>query len=250
MTTLNKEVSTILQTTGFSENEASIYLNLLEFGQSSIWDISKRTKIKRPTCYIILNELLIKGFANSYYDGKRMIFSVVTPKQLNHSINFRFKKFQKILPQLEGIASKSVNKPGVQLYEGREGIIEVYNLSLDQQNSSEILIYGTSQVETGYKDFIDEYIKNRVAKKITARVILADTPDNRKTSQRDKRALRKTRFLDPNKFQQSTEINIFQDMIAYIAHSEKEPFATVIESSTLAEEERSRFNLLWDIAKN
>ena len=153
------------------------------------------------------------------------------------------------MTQLEGIASKSSNKPSVQLYEGREGIIEVYNLSLDQPDLSEILIYGTSQVETSYKDFIVEYINNRVSKRIFARVLLADTPDNREASLRDKKALRQTRFLPSSKFKQNTEINIFNNMIAYIAHSEKEPFATVIENSTLAQEEKDRFNLLWEIAK-
>lgn len=249
MTTYNDNILNILQSVGFSENEATIYLNLLEFGQSSIWDIFKRTKVKRPTCYLTLNDLIIKGFASSFFDGKRTIFSVVTPKQLNHTVNFKFEKFQNILTQLEGIASKSSNKPSVQLYEGREGIIEVYNLSLDQPKSSEILIYGTSQVETNYKDFTNDYIKNRVAKKIIARVLLADTLDNRQIVFRDKKELRQTKFLPVDRFNQKTEVNIFGSFIAYIAHSEKEPFATIIENSTLAEEEKARFNLLWEIAK-
>ena len=145
--------------------------------------------------------------------------------------------------------SKSSFKPNIRLYEGRAGVMEVYNLTLDLSKEDEILIYGTKSVETNYQDFISEYLKNRVKKKIKVKAILPDTPENREVLNRDKDELRQTRFLPVNQFKQKTEVNIFGHSIAYIAHSEKEPFATVIENPTLAEEEKSRFNLLWQIAK-
>ena len=43
---------------------------------------------------------------------------------------------------------------------------------------------------------------------------------------------------------------IFGDTLAYLAHSEKEPFATVIESSTLANGEKQLFEMLWELAKD
>jgi hypothetical protein len=61
--------------------------------------------------------------------------------------------------------------------------------------------------------------------------------------------MRQCRFLPQDKFDPTTEINIYGDTIHYIAHSERDPFATMIESSSLAKLEKQRFDLLWDLAK-
>ncbi|AKM82254.1 TPA: hypothetical protein DD449_04140 [Candidatus Berkelbacteria bacterium] len=247
MTTTNDDILSSLEGVGLHENEAQVYLAALELGPSSIWDIAIKSAIKRPTCYVLMNNLMFKGYASSTFDGKRHIYTVSSPKQLLSAFNRRQEKLAKTLNQLEGLASKSSFKPDVRLYEGKAGVVEVYNLTLDLGKEEEILIYGNVAVETSYQEFIADYLKARVKKKIKVRAILPDTLDNRKIVERDDAELRETRFLPIEKFKQKTEVNIFGKSIAYIAHSEKEPFATVIENSTLADEERSRFNLLWEI---
>lgn len=250
MTTLNSDILSTLEGVGLHENEAHVYLAGLELGPSSIWDIAKKSAIKRPTCYVLMDNLIFKGYASSTFDGKRHIYTVSPPKQLLSALNRRQEKLKSTLSQLEGLASQSPLKPNVRLYEGKTGVMEVYNLTLDLPKEDEILIYGNVLVETSYKDFIAEYLKSRVKKKIKVKAILSDTLENRDILSRDEAELRQTKFLPAEQFKQRTEVNIFSDSIAYIAHSESEPFATVIENSTLAEEEKNRFNLLWEIAKD
>lgn len=250
MTTTNSDILSTLEGVGLHENEARVYLAALELGPSSIWDIAKKSAIKRPTCYVLMDNLIFKGFASSTFDGKRHIYSVSSPKQLLAAFNRRQEKLKKTLNQLEGLASKSSFKPNIRLYEGKAGVMEVYNLTLDLPKEEEILIYGNVSVETSYQDFIAEYLKNRVKKKIRVKAILPDTPENRKIVTRDKKELRQTRFFSADQFKQKTEVNIFDNSIAYIAHSEDEPFATIVENSTLAEEEKNRFDLLWQIARH
>ncbi len=209
MTTTSSDLLTALKGIGLNKNEASIYLTCLELGPSSIWDISKKSGIKRPTCYIILDELIWKGHASSTNDGKRTIYSVDAPKIL----------------------------------------LKAYNESLNLPKGSEILVYGTAEVKVSYGEFIAEYLKNRVKKGIHVRAILPDTESSREILQLDKAELRETRFLPQEKFDPHTEINVFSDIITYIAHSEQSPFGTVIESPSLANLEKQRFNLLWDIAQ-
>lgn len=246
----NYEAVTALQAAGFSNNEALVYLAALELGPSTVWDIAKKSGVKRPTCYILLEELALKGHATSVNDGKRTIYSVSSPKQLLRAVERRHDRFLASFNQLEGIASKSPSKPIVRLFEGISGVMEAYNLSLDQPKGSEILIYGTAQVQISYSDFINDYLKNRVKRNITARALLPDNELNRQVVATDKAQLRETRFLDQTKFDPHTEINVFGDTIVYIAHSEQEPFATVIESLSLADVEKQRFNLIWELGKS
>lgn len=245
----NNDLITALKGIGFSKNEALVYLACLELGSSSIWDIAKKSGIKRPTCYVILDELIWKGHASSTNDGKRSIYSVDSPKQLLRAVERRQTRFAETINQLEGLASKSPQKPTVRLYEGISGVMEAYNLSLELPKNSEIFIYGTAEVKVSYSEFITEYLKNRVKKGIIARALLPDNEINRQVLALDKQELRQTRFLPQDKFDPQTEINVFSDTITYIAHSEKEPFGTVIESQSLATLEKQRFNLLWDLAK-
>lgn len=249
MTTHNDELIGILRGVGFSKNEAAVYLACLELGPSSIWDIAQKSGIKRPTCYVVLEELSFKGLASSANDGKRTIYNVASPKQLQRALESRQTRLLRAMTNLSALASKAPQKPIVRLYEGIEGVMEAYNLSLDQPKGSEILIYGTAEVKKNYGDFIYRYIETRVQKGIRARGILPDNEYNREVLKTDKEQLRDTRFLPVEKFGVHTEINIFQDTICYIAHSEVTPFATVIENITLAEEEKQRFELLWDIAR-
>jgi sugar-specific transcriptional regulator TrmB len=248
MTTQNDDLIASLRAVGFSTNEALVYLATLELGQASIWEIAKKSGIKRPTCYVLLEELAFRGFASSANDGKRVIYSVSSPKQLLQAVERRQERFIKSLAQLEGVASKSPQKPTVRLYEGVSGVMEAYNLSLEQPKGNEILIYGTAQVQISYGEFIAEYLKKRVKKGISARALLPDKELSRQVMLKDKAELRQTRFLPENKFDPTTEINVFGESITYIAHSEKEPFGTVIESSSLARLEKQRFELLWDLA--
>lgn len=245
----NNDLITTLKGIGLAKNEAAVYLACLELGPASIWEIAKKSGIKRPTCYVLLDELIWKGHASSANDGKRTIYSVNSPKQLLQAVNTRFERFSSAINQLEGLASKNPKKPIVRLYEGINGIVEAYNASLEQPKGGEVLIYGTQLVEMNYGDLIAEYISKRVKTGITAKVILAETDYNRTVPFRDKNELRQTRFLPINWYNPTIEVNMFNDSIAYIAHSEVNPFATVIENATLAQEEKQRFNLLWDVAK-
>jgi sugar-specific transcriptional regulator TrmB len=238
-----------LKVAGLSENEAKVYLAVLELGPSAIWDVSKKSGVKRPTCYVLLEELTMKGIAKSHNDGKRVVYSVVSPRQLAVMEGRKHNKFISLLPQLEGMASKASTKPKVSLFEGAIGIMEVYNMTLELSKGSEILMYGTADVRVKYGEFIDQYLRVRASKGIKARAILPDTSNNKQIGLRDPLELRETRFLPVKTFDQRTEVNIFADSIAYIAHSENQPFATIIENSRLAEEERMRFELLWETAE-
>lgn len=237
-----------LKMIGLSQHEAQVYLACLELGPSPVWDIAQKSEVKRPTCYVLLDELVRKGFASKTNDQKRTTYSVSSPNEILSSFERRKSDFSECLSQFQALASKSKEKPNIRLFEGEKGIEHVYNMSLDQGEDGDILIYGTSAVLSRYGELIERYINRRVNRGIRARVIMADTAPNREITLKNKEELRQTRFLPVEKFNQQTEVNIFANKIAYIAHSEDNPFATVIENARLAEEEKARFELLWEFA--
>ena len=235
---------------GLSENEAKIYLAALELGPSSIWQIAKKSGVKRPTCYVILEELSFKGFSSSENDGKRVIYAVISPKQLLLKEEYKHNKLRSLAPQLQSIASKAKSKPKIRTFEGMAGIAQVYAMAADEPKGSYFFIIGANMLETAYLEHISDHIIKRNKKNILTRGIFPDNESNR-LMRIERMPIEKhdNRFLPESKFNPQTQILIFGNTVAYLAHTETEPFVTIIESASLAHDEKERFELLWETAK-
>jgi len=240
---------TILTDLGLHENAAKVYLSCLELGPSSIWDIAKKSEIKRPTCYVILEEMAWKGLATSENDGRRTKYSVISPKQLALIEERRYSRLLRSISEFQSIASKSNEKPVIRTFVGKDGIAQVYNLILMLPKGTPNYVIGSNLLGGEYNDILREFIEERKRKDMPSQVIFPDTPEDRVLMSDRKNESREIRFLPSNKFTPQSQTNIFGDTVAYIVHGNDEPFATVIESAALAEDEKQRFLLLWDIAK-
>jgi sugar-specific transcriptional regulator TrmB len=250
MTTINNNLIDLLATVGLHENAARVYIAALELGPSSIWEIAKKSGVKRPTCYVILEELAIKGFASSNNDGKRVNYSVIRPKQLLLHEERLHSRFKEAGSQLMAIASLSKEKPKIRTYEGAEGIRKVYAMAADEPRGTDFYILGANMLETEYVEVITEEIIRRNKKGILTRGIFPDNQVNREMRlERSPIEKHNNRFIPEAKFSPKTQILIFGNTVAYLAHTESEPFATVIESAALAHDEKERFELLWAIAE-
>ncbi len=60
-----------LKKLGLTEKEAVIYINALSLGTFSVSSIAQKTGIKRPTCYIILDELIKKNLVTRVPRAKK-----------------------------------------------------------------------------------------------------------------------------------------------------------------------------------
>ena len=240
----------VLANNGMSENQACVYLACLKLGASSIWDIASSSGVKRTTCYVVMEDLISKGIASVTEDNKKATYSVIGPDELFFNIKTRQNQLAESIGELNALASKMYSKPRIRMFEGIKGIEQVYKLILNLKEGNEILIYGNPDVVVSYTDITESYLKLRTLKRIEVRAILPDTPKAREITLKDTEQLRQTRFFPQNVFNQKTEINILPSAIVYITHSEEKPFATIIENKTLAEEEKGRFEILWNTAKS
>lgn len=249
MTTLFPKLQNALEEVGLSKTEALVYLATLELGAGSILEISNKCGVKRPTCYVVLDELIRQGFASKTDDGKRSIYIVEPPEELLRVAKHRVAKFEALSPEFDALASRSTAKPIVRLYEGKAGIKQAYALTLSRPPGEELLFIGTGpNVRSAYKE-PDEYIENRLKRKLKARAILTQSPLAAQIGRDDAAEARRTRVIPAEKYKSNVEIIIFGQAVAYIAHAEDRPFATIIENAAIADEERQRFELLWDQAR-
>jgi len=126
-----KELENALQQIGLSRKSKDVYLSLLNYGQMTMAEISRKAGIKRTTAYEGVRELLTVGFAGQSIKGRTKFYMPENPKKIYAEVASRQKKFQKALPQLEGLYSQARHSPSVEYYEGSDGMRKIYSEILD-----------------------------------------------------------------------------------------------------------------------
>ena len=115
---------------GLDDKEASIYLALLELGESSVARIADKAGVKRPTAYLVLDSLEKKGFANRVARKKKVFFVPEHPRKLEAEAQLRLKEIRDVVPQLESLLYQKGERPRVTVHEGKETLDRAYDESL------------------------------------------------------------------------------------------------------------------------
>jgi HTH-type transcriptional regulator, sugar sensing transcriptional regulator len=114
---------------GLSDKEIKVYLSSLELGESSVLDISKKSKVNRTTIYPIIDSLTQKGLMSLVQKGKKQYFYAESPSKIRTFVDSKINDLEAsksnlpdLIKQLSAIENSRSDKPAVRFYEGNEGI--------------------------------------------------------------------------------------------------------------------------------
>jgi len=249
---MNKEIIKTLQDIGLSKEEVDIYLAGLELGESSVQNIAKKADIKRPTAYLIIDDLIKKGLFYQTFKGKKRLFGAQNPKDLEVELKRKAHELTKIMPELNSIYNTLEFKPKIRFYEGLTGTLTVYNdiLDLTPENGEILSFAGIKNFYDSFpKDFATDYFTRRIKKNIRPKIIAIDSPESRDWVKNAEEEMREILIVPENQINFSGDIEIYGDKVALISY--KENFMTiVIESKEIANMQRLMFNLIWNNLKN
>jgi sugar-specific transcriptional regulator TrmB len=237
-----------LKKLGFTLREARIYLACLEIGPSSVQDIAKKARVKRPTAYLAINTLIDKGLMSRYELKRGQNFVAEDPTILQSQLDERESELAGIMPLLNAITNRKTDKPAVRFYESREGLKAIYEDTLKQKKGSEILAYGS--IEDMFKslpEFLPDYITRRVKTGIKVRAILKETSSAKKFLRAGKKEMREVRTLAERIFPTKIEINIYENKMAM--YSFQNQSGLIIEDEEIANTQKAIFEILWKVAR-
>lgn len=239
-----------LKDIGLSEKEVAIYLALLTFDKAGIAEISQKAKVKRPTTYVILDSLLNKGLVSESNLGKKTYYIAEPPEKLGlfverqiHSLEENKKGLDIIVPQLRNMQRGQGEKPLVQFFDGKEGVLSSNNDTFALKIDDELLynIYSADLVA----ELLDPKEKaklreNRISKGIKSKAIYTSASIERPSDETGDRMK-----IDSNKYPISTDISIYGDRVR-IAILGKKPSGISIKSKELAETLKSLVKYIFD----
>ena len=250
-----------LKKIGLSDNEAKVYLALLELGSATVQQIAKAAQVNRPTTYVQLESLVKNGLVTSFERAPKnknlkpkTYFRVEDPEYLQKLVNRernqideRERELAAILPELGRLFVSAGERPRVRFFDGVEGLKTMDEEFLKVKNK---LIEGITSLDDVLKVFppgADNYTERRIKKGIRTRGIYTSS-QGPILKNSDSSMLRETRYVPPDKFPFSCDITVYDNSVA-IASLRDKIFGVVIESKEIANSIRSLISLAWDAAE-
>ncbi len=240
----HSELTHILREYGIKEQHALVYLSLLSIGTSSIQSISKKCAVPRSSCEAILESLKKKGFVSEFKRKSVRQYTAEDPKKIINVAEFKINLFKEALPKFTELFKRREASPSVRFYEGQTGVNTVFTEILNEASS--IYYFGSADDLFGSipKNTLDNFIKNRLKKKIPIKIILSDSDVGRSRLKLLKNLLAQGKSF-PSSYMCNGVIFIWNNKI--VLFSLRENLVTfIIENVELASLLKTAFDLIWD----
>lgn len=239
---MNMEINEVLEKIGLNEKEASVYLALLELGSASVLSIARKAGIKRPTTYLILDDLQAKGLVSEVPQSKKALYTAESPDRLTNELNKKEELLKRFLPNLLALHNAKKEKPQVLLFQGKEGVREVYRkiFAVDAVD-----FFGT--IQEVYKidpEGLQDYLRKLKTNKIQVREILSRSKDDMEYADMVQGLPNDKVCFVPEGMGFPTDSAIFGDSIVFFSFR-PQIFAVMITSREVAQSMRTLFELAW-----
>lgn len=250
-------LTSLIEPYGLTNEEAKIYLHLIQKGFASALSISRQTHMGRTKVYRILDKLIAKKLVEQKLDDLGMKFGATDPSKFNqliiereHAVASLKDSLPELISNLEKISWQKREKTKVLYYRGTEGLKQItYNSTHARR---ELLTYEVTNDMSEFlpKDFAEEMRKLFVKNKVFVKELTWNKEFKPYTQVTDiVTKFWETRYVDPESFKMSSEALIYNDVYVMYNPFDEEPFAVEIYNADIADMQRQLFNIVWDQAK-
>jgi sugar-specific transcriptional regulator TrmB len=247
-----------LVSAGLEPDQAEIYELLLKNGPLKAGKIAQKSPLKRGLVYKILDELVDMGLVIKNEPANKVaVFEPAHPLKLKDLAQSREQKLKTAQLALDGIMGQlssdynlSLNKPGVQYFEGMEGIKKVIYDNLSSK--TEILSYlDMTAIDKYIPEINKEYVATRERLKLKKRNLVNDTPENRARLATYHRGITEIRLmrLKNADIHFASMIQIYDDKISYITLDTKHLIGVIIQDRNIVEMHRQLYLYTWQFAE-
>ena len=240
----------ILSYLGLTQNESTIYLNILKNGPSKSGVIQKRTKITSSRVYEALPKLVDLGLVTYQILPKGKEYSAVNPDVLREIARKKEEELLFAIPELKAMQSVMKPESTSAVFEGYAGfksaLIDFVEETPDEETISIIGFSNQAYKSEKLQALLRDVNKHSKHKKHKLRIIL-DSTENEFFESRAKEGLAEIRFMS-NNFKSPAAIDINKNVVTIFIWGEK-PFAFKIKDKVAAASFQTYFEFLWNMAK-
>ncbi|MBI4053715.1 MAG: helix-turn-helix domain-containing protein [Candidatus Doudnabacteria bacterium] len=240
------ESGEVLKTVGLSQKEASVYLALMELGAASVDAVAKKAGTKRPTTYLVLDDLQRRGLVSLVPGRKKSLYQAESPETIVSDLYKKQELVKRFLPEFLALYNVKKEKPKVQLFEGKEGVRQVYQKIFE---AGEVWFFGTVQeLMKIYPEGLQAFVAATRDQKLHVRDFLTRSDEDLKYARTAQRGPNyDLRFL-PEGFAFPSDSAIFANSVVFFSFH-PQVFAVMISSGEIAGSLRALYELAWRSAE-
>jgi sugar-specific transcriptional regulator TrmB len=240
---------------GLSAEQARVYEALIQKGLSPASEAARKAGISRTLTYKVLGELSELGLVEKREEpGKVALFIAAHPLKLKELIEKRQQEAKDALTALEGVLGPMTSeyniaggKPGVEFFEGMDGIAAVLNDSLTAKEV--IYTYADLKaIDDVYRDLNKDYLEKRKRRHIEKLGILADTAFTRNMLATYDTSVTDSRLIKYAEAPSKTVIQMYDGKTSYIVMDRAEPLSMIVHDANITAAQRAIFLALWNHA--
>ncbi|HLD31828.1 MAG TPA: helix-turn-helix domain-containing protein [Patescibacteria group bacterium] len=247
-------ISDYLKKLGLSDKEAKTYLATLEIGSGTIKNIADKAGLKRPTTYLIVDNLTKLGLLSQSPQQQNRCYFAENPEKLRSILREKERVYQEAIPFLRSIYSREQtnNRPSVRIYEGEDAMRQMY-LDTIWKTKEEVWFFSSIQkLNEAIPGLLTEWTDHVYKQGIKTKELINPTPVDIKYAQyveNERLGEQQIRIIpSSSKFKFVSADNVlFEDKIIMSVFTDK-LFTTVIQSQALTDTFRALFENAWEQA--
>lgn len=234
-----------LQGIGLNEKEAKVYVALLQLGRGTAYSVAKHSGLKKPTTYVILEQLIKKGAVNKISKENILRYIAVNPDELFSAVEVKMNNAKQVLPELKALSKGKEYKVTTTYYEGIDGIEEMYKKILKTMRNKEVVGFyaGAKNNSPEMMKLWDDWTNKRTERNINVRAI---TTEDTKTVEwiRGKTSnLLNFKLISNEEYDSSVSIEVYDNFIQII--SSRYLQGILIDNPDISNTMRQIFEIVW-----
>jgi sugar-specific transcriptional regulator TrmB len=241
-----------LMNLGLNEKEARVYLALLSLEKATAYTIATRSNLKKPTAYVILDNLVSKGFALKIPQEDKHYFLAKSPRECLAVAREKLSTAEEMLPELLAIRKKTDEKANIAYYEGLNGIKEMFRILIKnmkqkpEQERSYVAFFAHQKdtpefLQKYFTEINEELRKEKIKRKaITTRHPTVQTYLKKEVQQWLGMELR---GLPEKEYSSNISIEVYDKFTHIVSHRYLQ--GIIIENPDIANVMKQIFNLVW-----
>lgn len=235
-----------LSNIGLTSKEAQIYLALLTIGQGTAYQVAQHCEVKKPTVYVILEELRKKGLVLKVPHAKKALFAAADIGEYLHDKENKLSSVRSILPALHLLGQTP--SPSVYSFSGIRGISQALDFKFDTMRSKtfssfySVYAAGNPEVLSLYREWDAKALSGDIGFKIITsrekRGYYRELQELQALSERVQ-----VKVLENYDFPTTVSIETAESFVRIV--DEQNVQATIVDNTTTAAAMRQIFELVW-----
>ncbi|EKE11913.1 MAG: Transcriptional regulator, TrmB [uncultured bacterium] len=246
----------ILKQLGLNKNQILIYEYLLANGAQKASIIAKNTPLQRGVVYKTLDDLIEMGIIEKNEEENAIAhFTPLHPSTLKSLAESKIRTAQNTFNHLESEIGSLVsmynlanNKPGIEFYEGIDGIKKVLEDTL--KSKTEICLFlnrDALQKEEMFHEINEKYKVRRERAGVKKKIIRAGAKSlGDEEQKKEYQEITEIRYFEKNISPFKSSIQIYDNKISYQIIENGQVVSIIIEDRNIYEMNKAWFEYMWE----